>query len=198
MQPRQVGPPGWYPDPADSRRRRYWDGVRWGPATMPAERPRRRRRWIWLTVVVAIAGLCVGAPIVVVSSMLGRGSGELTTAANGLALPPELTLVDEHAWGNRLCMEQCVSVFRRYSSPWSKEDTYRAFAVALTGAGSQCASYCVGLGDDGYGRVATWRRPDGLTITVFVFSTVDPGGSTWSQVAPIDPHRAVHIDLVTS
>src|SRR5436189_1579731 len=138
MQPRQIHPPGWYPDPAHSQQRRYWDGVRWGPVVMSAGRPRRRRWWIWLAVAVAIAGFCVVAPIVAVNSMLGRGSGELTAAANALAFPPELTLVDEYSTGNRLCMEECVTLSRRYSSPWPKEDTYRAFAAAFTAAGYQC------------------------------------------------------------
>ena len=199
MQPQEIRPPGWYPDPADSRQRRHWDGMRWGPVATPAGRPRRRLRWIWLAVVVAaIAGFCIVAPIVAVNSMLGPGSGELIAAANALAIPPELTLVDEHSTGNRLCMETCVTLSRRYSSPWPKEDTYRAFAAALTAAGYKCASYCTGFDDDGYSRTATWHRVGGLTMTVFVFSTADPGGSTWSQGARIDPVRQVHADLTVS
>lgn len=29
-------PPGWYPDPGDPSRQRYWDGVAWTEATAPA------------------------------------------------------------------------------------------------------------------------------------------------------------------
>src|SRR3954449_4043646 len=38
---RPLPPPGWYTDPGDSSRNRWWDGLRWQAATRPLgqERP---------------------------------------------------------------------------------------------------------------------------------------------------------------
>lgn len=54
----QEAPPGWYPDPGDQKRLRYWDGRAWTAATAPA--PRRGgvgRRVLVTVVVVAVLGL---------------------------------------------------------------------------------------------------------------------------------------------
>lgn len=58
-------PPGWFPDPHDSRQQRYWNGVMWSTQTRPAPvaptpaplvTPVGRRAWLWPTV-VAVAFL---------------------------------------------------------------------------------------------------------------------------------------------
>ena len=35
--PGTAPPPGWYPDPGNPERRRYWTGVAWGPEEGPAQ-----------------------------------------------------------------------------------------------------------------------------------------------------------------
>jgi hypothetical protein len=42
--PNSAPPPGWYPDPSDGSRRRYWDGHAWGPAE-PASQPPPLAPW---------------------------------------------------------------------------------------------------------------------------------------------------------
>lgn len=51
-------PPGWYPDPQDQSRQRYWDGQQWTSALQ--ERPKTSAVWIW----AAVAGIAVIAVIV--------------------------------------------------------------------------------------------------------------------------------------
>lgn len=53
--------PGWYPDPEDPSRPRYWDGQAWGPANLqpgagaaPGDSRGRRPLWIVLAVIVVL------------------------------------------------------------------------------------------------------------------------------------------------
>lgn len=51
--------PGWYPDPQDPSRPRYWDGRQWAPPSQPDPKP--RRQWVWFAVAMgAVALLVVG------------------------------------------------------------------------------------------------------------------------------------------
>lgn len=55
-------PAGWYPDPSDPTRQRWWDGARWSapapaPYAAPAPAPVRvdtNTVWIWLAVVASV------------------------------------------------------------------------------------------------------------------------------------------------
>lgn len=52
--------PGWYPDPQDPDRARYWDGHSWADAPAAAGGgTRRTRRWLVLLVVVAVLVVAV-------------------------------------------------------------------------------------------------------------------------------------------
>jgi Protein of unknown function (DUF2510) len=192
MEQDQHPPAGWYPDPAGGPGRRYWDGGQWTPATMPARRPSRRRRRAWLTV-AGFTAACLVASLIAFRSMLSPGRDELSATIDALALPSQFTVVDEQWTGNRVCLESCLSVIRRYSSPSSKEDTFRIFTAALQGAGYHCVSGCDGFDVTGASLVSTWQRTGQPEIWVMVFSTADPGANPYGE--PVDPARSVHADL---
>ncbi|MDF1486912.1 DUF2510 domain-containing protein [Tessaracoccus caeni] len=50
--------PGWYPDPQDPSRPRYWDGQRWAQPTAP-ESQKPRRQWVWFAAAMAAVTLLV-------------------------------------------------------------------------------------------------------------------------------------------
>lgn len=60
--PESAPKPGWYPDPSDASRRRYWDGHTWGPLEPtdqppppPAPPPNKKRRGLLIfTAVLAL------------------------------------------------------------------------------------------------------------------------------------------------
>ena len=65
-------PPGWYPDPADTNRQRWWDGAAWSPHVasngtswvepLPATAPPRRasrRMPVWAWVVLGVVGVAI-------------------------------------------------------------------------------------------------------------------------------------------
>ncbi|MFB2555863.1 transglutaminase domain-containing protein [Herbiconiux liangxiaofengii] len=70
---------GWYPDPWDSQRQRYWDGAQWTEhvypgAPLPAARPKRRRGLVIGLVtggVAVVAVLALVAAFVVVPAVSG-------------------------------------------------------------------------------------------------------------------------------
>lgn len=74
-------PPGYYPDPDDPTRRRWWDGTAWGPYPPPAiERGEEvapafdaERR---------LAGLCVRALLVGIALLIGSSVTQIVTAPN--------------------------------------------------------------------------------------------------------------------
>lgn len=56
--------PGWYPDPQDPTRPRYWNGQAWGPVNQepdgPAPRQDKKALWITLVVITAIVAVVAG------------------------------------------------------------------------------------------------------------------------------------------
>jgi hypothetical protein len=199
MTEKQVHPPaGWYPDPG-GQGRRYWDGAQWSQVAAPARRMSRARR-VWLVAVPAaiIAVICVGLPVAFFVSMAGPSQGDLRKAADAVAIPAEFTLVDEYWIGNRICLDDCFHLYRRYSSPSSKQETYQIFAAALQKAGFQCTSFCEGFDGAGHSLYTTWLRSGEQTINLVVFSTADPAGAGLSLREPLDPARQVHADVQVS
>lgn len=49
-----VSTPGWYPDPADGSRERFWDGLRWSDRSRAPEAERRRFPLIPVLVILAV------------------------------------------------------------------------------------------------------------------------------------------------
>jgi hypothetical protein len=75
--------PGWYSEPGNAERERYWDGAQWTPQTRPVEaaaetpdsvKPGRRRKWLVPTIVAAV--LVVAAAIVVPLVVLSGSSSQ--------------------------------------------------------------------------------------------------------------------------
>jgi hypothetical protein len=195
MEPQQNTPPGWYPDPAGGPHYRHWDGMRWTPATGPATpSTRRRRRMGVIATLAAVAAVLIVAVVVFVESALGPSLGELTDAADKLRLPPGLTLVDETATGNRMCLEECVRLSRVYTSPSPAEATLKIVVTALEKAGYRCIipsvssvnrDWCVNFEVE---FLSYWQRgTDRFTISIDVNPIPSTGASLELPDIPVDP-----------
>lgn len=115
-------PAGWYPDPQDRTRRRYWDGTNWAEASQPAEdlaaatqpipraqpsaaqpaatakspRPWWKRRWVQVTAAALVAFFAIGG---IASAMSPQNSSDGSTNAaptnspSAPAVPPATVTV---------------------------------------------------------------------------------------------------------
>lgn len=81
-------PPGWYPDPVDASRQRWWDGGAWGPhvassgtswveplpdaSPLTTERaPRRMPVWAWILIgAIALIPIILLSPVVAVLALI--------------------------------------------------------------------------------------------------------------------------------
>lgn len=122
---------------------------------------------------------------------LGPGSGALRDDANALALPPEIVVVQDTSSGSQLCLEECLTLRRTYSSASSKQTTFQAFATALQRAGYHCDTFCSGFAADGGSRTSTWRKSGSPQMTLLVFSTADLNFGAESEGMTLDPARQV-------
>ena len=61
-------PAGWYPDPKDADRRRYWDGAHWSALTEPP------------IIAEPLANVAEGAPVGSPANPIGAGSVALAAA----------------------------------------------------------------------------------------------------------------------
>jgi Protein of unknown function (DUF2510) len=123
---RRAGEPsaGWYLDPADGRQQRFWDGSQWTQQV-------RRARSNWRRALLVLGGLV--AFWVVVFAFLAlwftleedRLRPGLAKTLDEVRFPGGLRLVSEGYMGNSWCIDVCPTLTRRYSSPFSQEETYR-------------------------------------------------------------------------
>ena len=65
-------PAGWYPDPKDADRRRYWDGAHWSALTEPP------------VIAEPLANVAEGAPVGSPANPIGAGSVGLAAALASL------------------------------------------------------------------------------------------------------------------
>jgi hypothetical protein len=183
--------PGWYLDPADGRQLRFWDGSQWTQQVKPARTDRRRA-------LLVLGGLV--AFWVVVFAFLAlwftleehRLRPGLAKTLDEVRFPGGLRLVSEGYEGNSWCIDVCPTLTRRYSSPFSQEETYRVFAAELERLGYQCIRHC-GEVDDG----ETWVQPGKgerapeLYLAVRLTTDLD----RYDPDSPRDASRPVHAVL---
>ena len=78
-------PPGWYPDPSDPSKLRYWSGTAWTDQTQvaalmpPATQTASHRPW-WQRWLAIIPALIVIFPLGLVALWMRRGTGAMTKA----------------------------------------------------------------------------------------------------------------------
>lgn len=180
MGPPRTSPPGGSPAGADGRRT-----------------PSRRRIW-WLVAAVAlVVGVCVAIGIVAFNDMVGPGLGDITAAADALAVPNDMTLVHESSTGNRLCLEECVQMERIYTSRSPHRTTFQVFAGVLSRSGYRCQSWCTEF--DEYGsRFSTWTGPGGRTINLVVHPTTGAWADSDLEGIHIDPDSQSYAQLFVS
>ncbi|GHJ44293.1 hypothetical protein Cs7R123_16350 [Catellatospora sp. TT07R-123] len=171
----QSSSPGWHPDPADSPHPRApWHE----PAALP---PRKRRPWLIAMIVAAVLGLCCIAPAVVFERSLGPSEAELAAAFDGVALPADVLLVKKTSSGNRLCLDDCVSLYRIYASAAPPPVLYDKITDTLRQAGYRCVPPAwqrpgvVWCGPFEPSHVSYWQRRDDQHIMLAVNPLPPPG-----------------------
>jgi hypothetical protein len=80
--------------------------------------------------------------VIIVLSACSSGGGELKKRLDALALPPEITLIEEKLSGNDQCLDECLNLTRLYSSSKTTTETYRIFTAALERVGYRCSDHC--------------------------------------------------------
>ena len=100
--------------------------------------------------------------------------------------------VSEDYWGNAWCFDTCLTLTRRYSSPFSQQETYRVFATELERLGYQCVRDC-GQVDDGetWVQPAKGERAPELYLAVRLTTDLD----RYAPDSPRDASRPVHAEL---
>jgi hypothetical protein len=134
--------------------------------------------------------------------MLGASLGELNDAADKLAFPPELTLVDETSTGNRLCLEECVRLSRTYTSPFPDEATITIVVTTLEKAGYRCVvpplatvnrDWCGNFEVD---VLSHWQRgTDSMTISLVVHDIPSTWAATDLSGMTVDPAWQSYVDV---
>lgn len=160
----------------------------------PVKRRRVRR---WLTIVGVVIALCGIAPCAGfwVSENLARH--KLNSALDAVKLPADYKLINVNEDGNSLCLDICLSIGRRYSSPSTKDATYQVFTTALEQAGYRCTEGCTKI-DTTRSMDSGWQRSDGQRLYLDVFSTADLERADSPWPTPLDPTREVHAELAAS
>lgn len=190
---RRAGEPsaGWYLDPADGRQQRFWDGSQWTQQV-------RRARSNWRRALLVLGGLV--AFWVVVFAFLAlwftleedRLRPGLAKTLDEVRFPGGLRLVSEGYMGNSWCLDVCPTLTRRYSSPFSQEETYQVFAAELERLGYQCIRDC-GQVDEG----ETWVEPGKgeRTPEFYLAVRLTTDLDRYAPDSPRDASRPVHTDL---
>jgi hypothetical protein len=95
-------PTGWYPNPNDPGRLRYWDGTRWaygdaggGPPTPPSGKPRSRSPWLIPGLVIAAVVLLGGG--MVAGALLVGGNADDDAAGGATTTSVEVTTTTDTA-----------------------------------------------------------------------------------------------------
>jgi hypothetical protein len=126
-----------------------------------------------------------------------RKHAELTRALDSVRVPTDYKLVDEYWIGNSICLDECLELYRRYSSPSAKLATFHLVASVLTQAGYRCVSHCDGFDAAGDSLLTTWQQAGEPTISMLVFSAAEPETAGVALHEPLDQTRPVHVDLQT-
>jgi uncharacterized protein DUF2510 len=186
--------PGWYLDPADSRQQRFWDGSQW---TQQVRRVRTVRR----KVLLAIGGLLAFWLVVVGILELWNRVEErrlrpgLAKTLDEVVLPAGLRLVGEGYGGNRWCFDACPTLSRRYSSPLSREETYRVFAAELERLGYECEGYCDPAVATAWVQPGKGERSPEVSLHVLLTTDLDKYSPDFPSRPSKDASRPVHADL---
>lgn len=101
-----------------------------------------------------------------------------------------LRLVSEDYSGNSWCLDACPTLTRRYSSPLSREETYRVFAAELARLGYQCVRYCGQVDGSAWRQPEKGERASELFLAVHLITELDR-----SDPFPKDASRSVHAGL---
>jgi hypothetical protein len=145
-------------------------------------------------VVLAVTAACVVACLVgagiYVDSILAPGRGRLGERADDLKLPPDLVVAHESTTGNRICLEECVTLTRIYVSRLPAETTAKIVVTALGKAGYRCViaqtttTPSDGCRDRGADLQSDWtRETDGFHLSVHVHPI--PGNWAYTMLSGI-------------
>ncbi len=188
-QPAEAPSPGWYLDPTDGRQQRFWDGSEWTQQVRRA-RSHWRRALLVLGVFVALWVVVVAFLFLWLRIEEDRLRPGLAKTLDEVRLSGGLRLVSEDYSGNSWCLDACPTLTRRYSSPLSREETYRVFAAELARLGYQCVRYCGQVDGSAWRQPENGERASELFLAVHLITELDR-----SDPFPKDASRPVHAGL---
>lgn len=173
---------GWYPNPDNPKKYRYWDGQRWRTTAPANERKARTdNAMLMVLVLVGVPALVIAGAIFSILILPGIKDSFAVHQADGVVrmlvagTQYENNPNSNHASssGNSMCLDSCLSI-GAYLENASATDQTR-MAENLTQERWQPTGDCLTNTQSTY---CSWDSPDGTTTLIFDITAHQDAGTT--------------------